>query len=344
VEQYAFSRNLNAYIAMTILVTGATGFVGSAVARRLVDRGAGVRALVRPTSDRRNLEGLPVDLTVGDLTDPASLAAALKNCRGLFHVAADYRLWVRDPARMFAANVAGTRAIMLAASEAGVQRIVYTSSVATLGARSDGIAANEDSPVVYEDMIGPYKRSKFLAETEVRRLASERGLPIVIVNPSTPVGPRDIKPTPTGRMIVEAACGRMPAYVDTGLNVVHVDDVAAGHLLAYDKGRIGERYILGGEDMGLKEILTEIAAIAGGRAPAIRLPRQLILPLAYLAEAWTRLGGGNEPFVTVDGLKMAGKKMYFSSAKAKADLGYNPRPARQALRDAVAWFRDKGYC
>ncbi len=343
-EQYAFSRNLNACIDMTILVTGATGFVGSAVARQLIDRGAGVRVLVRPSSDRRNLEGLSVDLVLGDLTDAASLAAALKNCHGLFHVAADYRLWTRDPAPMFAANVDGTRAIMQAALEAGVQRIVYTSSVATLGARSDGTAVNEDAPVVYEDMIGPYKQSKFLAETEVRRLVSEHSLPIVIVNPSTPVGPRDIKPTPTGRMIVEAASGRMPAYVDTGLNLVHVDDVAAGHLLAFDKGRVGERYILGGENMGLKEILGEIAAIAGRRAPTIRIPRRLILPLAYLAEAWTRLAGGKEPFVTVDGLKMAKKKMYFSSARAKADLGYNPRPAREALQDAVTWFRDKGYC
>lgn len=329
---------------MTILVTGASGFVGSAVLRRLVNEGYAVRALVRPTSDRRNLDGLAVEVAVGDVTDPASLVPAVKGCTGLFHVAADYRLWVRDPAPMFKANVDGTRNILVAAAEAGVGRMVYTSSVATLGLRPGGAAADEDTPVAFEDMIGPYKQSKFMAEAEVRRLVAAQGLPVVIVNPSTPVGPRDVKPTPTGRMIVEAATGRMPAYVDTGLNLVHVDDVAAGHLLAFDKGTVGERYVLGGENMTLKDILEDIADITGRKAPRLRIPHDLILPVAYAAEAWTRLTGGGEPFVTVDGLRMARKKMFFSWDKAGHALGYRPRPAREALVDAVQWFRRNGYC
>jgi dihydroflavonol-4-reductase len=225
-----------------------------------------------------------------------------------------------------------------------VTRIVYTSSVATLGINRDGSPADEATPVALADMIGHYKRSKFLAEEEVRRLVAERGLPAVVVNPSMPVGPRDIKPTPTGRMIVEAAAGRMPAYVDTGLNLVHVDDVAAGHLLAFDKGTVGERYVLGGENMTLKDILQDIADITGRKAPRLRIPHDLILPVAYGAEAWTRLTGGGEPFVTVDGLRMARKKMFFSWDKAGHALGYRPRLAREALVDAVQWFRRNGYC
>ncbi|MDP6574278.1 MAG: NAD-dependent epimerase/dehydratase family protein [Rhodospirillales bacterium] len=329
---------------MTALVTGASGFVGSAVTRCLIDAGFDVRALMRPHSDRRNIEGLAVEVATGDLTDVASLERALDGCRALFHVAADYRLWVRDPAPMFGANVDGTRHLMRAALAAGVERIVYTSSVATLGLRRDGQPADEDTPSTVADMIGAYKRSKFLAEAEVRRMIEDDGLPAVIVHPSAPVGPRDVKPTPTGRMIVEAAMGRMPAYVDTGLNVVHVDDVAGGHLLAFEKGVVGERYILGGEDMSLKHILDEIAAITGRPAPRVRLPHNLILPVALVAEAWTRLSGGGEPFVTVDGVRMAKKRMYFSSAKARRDLGYGPRPAHQALVDAIAWFRENGYC
>ena len=328
---------------MTVLVTGASGFVGSAVARLLLEQGLDVRVLVRPLSDRANVRDLGVEVVEGDLTEPASLKAAVKGCSGLFHVAADYRLWTRDPAAMFAANVEGTKAIMMAAGEAGVSRIVYTSSVATLGLRGDGQAADEDTPVSYADMIGPYKQSKFLAEAEVSKLV-DGGLPVVIVNPSTPVGPRDIKPTPTGRMIVEAVSGRMPAYVDTGLNMVHVDDVAKGHLLAYEKGSVGERYVLGADNMSLREILGEIADLADGRAPLFRIPHDLILPLAHVAEAWTRLTGGKEPFVTVDGVRLAKKRMYFSSAKAEQALGYNPRPARQGLADAIAWFRQHGYC
>jgi dihydroflavonol-4-reductase len=329
---------------MTALVTGASGFVGSAVARCLIDAGFDVRVLMRPHSDRRNIEGLAVEVASGDLTDVASLERALDGCRALFHVAADYRLWVRDPAPMLRANVDGTRHLMRAALAAGVERIVYTSSVATLGSRRDGQPADEDTPSTVADMIGAYKRSKFLAEAEVRRMIEDDGLPAVIVHPSAPVGPRDVKPTPTGRMILEAAMGRMPAYVDTGLNVVHVDDVARGHLLAFEKGVVGDRYILGGEDMSLKHILDEIAAITGRPAPRVRLPHNLRLPVALVAEAWTRLSGGGEPFVTVDGVRMAKKWMYFSSAKARRELGYGPRPARQALADAIAWFRENGYC
>ena len=328
---------------MTVLVTGASGFVGSAVARCLIDAGFDVRALMRPDSDRRNIEGLAVEVAAGDLTDTASLERAVAGCRALFHVAADYRLWVRDPAPMFRANVDGTRHLMRAALAAGVERIVYTSSVATLGLRRDGQPADEDTPSAVTDMIGAYKRSKFLAEAEVRRMIEDDDLPAVIVHPSAPVGPRDVKPTPTGRMVLEAAMGRMPAYVDTGLNVVHVDDVARGHLLAFEKGALGERYVLGGEDMSLKRILDEIAAITGRPAPRVRLPHNLILPVALVAEAWTRLSGGGEPFVTVDGVRMAKKRMYFSSAKARRTLGYDPRPAAEALADAIAWFRENGY-
>ena len=328
---------------MTILVTGATGFVGSAVLRSLEKSGRKTRALIRPTSDRKNLEGVDAEVVTGDLTVPETLAPALEGCEGLFHVAADYRLWTRDPAPMFAANVDGTRNILLAAHGAGVKRIVYTSSVATLGIIPGGVPADEETPVSFDDMIGPYKQSKFLAEAEVRRLIAEESLPVVIVNPSMPVGPRDIKPTPTGRMIVEAAMGRMPAYVDTGLNVVHVDDVAAGHTLAYDKGDVGERYLLGGENMELGRILTEIAHLCGRAGPRFRVPHGLILPLAYGAEAWTRLSGGDAPFVTVDGVRMARKMMYFKSDKAQRHLGYTPRPAGQALADAIGWFALNGY-
>jgi dihydroflavonol-4-reductase len=325
-----------------MLVTGASGFVGAAVVRELLVREHDVRVMIRPDSDRSNLAGVDVEMVTGDLTDHASLRRAARGCHGVFHVAADYRLWVREPQAMFAANVDGTRALMQAALAADVGRIVYTSSVATLGIRK-GAPADEETPVAFADMIGPYKQSKFLAEAEVRRMTREEGLPVVIVNPSTPIGPRDVKPTPTGRLIVEAAAGRMPAYVDTGLNVVHVEDVARGHLLAYDKGDVGERYVLGGEDMTLSSILGEIAALTDRRPPKIRLPHAAVVPVAYLAEAWSRLAG-SEPFVTVDGVKMARKQMFFSSAKATNELGYQPRPAREALRDAVAYFRGRGLC
>ena len=329
---------------MTTLVTGASGFVGSAVARHLLHAGHTVRVLLRPSSEHRNIEGLAVETVVGDLGDQASLARALQGCEALFHVAADYRLWAPEPASMYASNVAGTRNLMLAALDAGVQRIVYTSSVATLGLRPDGQPADETTPSTLEDMIGHYKRSKFLAEAAVRELIEQQRLPAVIVNPSTPVGPRDIKPTPTGRMIVDAAAGRMPAYVDTGLNLVGVDDVALGHLLAFERGHIGERYILGGENMSLKTILTEVAGLTGRRPPVLRLPHALVLPIAYLAEAWARSFNRGEPLVTVDGVRLSRKCMFFSNDKARRELGFVPRPAREALAEAVAWFRQQGYC
>jgi dihydroflavonol-4-reductase len=323
---------------VTVLVTGATGFVGSAVARSLLAEGESVRVLVRPESLRANIDGLPVETAIGDLRDAASLAAAMNGCTVLYHVAADYRLWTLRPAELYEANVTGTQNLIRAAMTAGVERIVYTSSVATLGLNRDRSPADESTPVTLDDMIGHYKRSKYLAEEAVRRLIREEGAPVVIVNPSTPVGPRDIKPTPTGRMIVEAAAGRMPAFVDTGLNLVHVDDVARGHLLACRSGKIGDRYILGGENRTLAEILHDIAAITDRRPPNIRLPHGLIMPVAALAEAWARLFRTGEPFVTLDGVRMARKHMYFSAAKAEAELGYTARPVTDALQDAVGWF------
>jgi dihydroflavonol-4-reductase len=327
---------------MTVLVTGATGFVGSAVARQLVARGGNVRVLVRAGGDRRNIADLPVEPVEGDLRDGASLARAIRGCRALYHVAADYRIWIPRPDEIYETNVAGTTRLLRAAAAEGVERIVYTSSVAVLGAQAGGGIADEKTPVSLADMIGHYKRSKFLAEEAVDRLIREENLPAVIVNPSTPIGPRDVKPTPTGRLIVEAAAGRMPAFVDTGLNVVHVDDVAAGHLLAFEHGVVGERYVLGGENLTLRDILAEIARLCGRRAPRLRLPHGLVLPIAYAAEAASRVSG-REPFVTVDGLRMARKKMFFSSAKAEAALGYRARPAAAALTDAVQWFREAGY-
>jgi dihydroflavonol-4-reductase len=323
------------------LVTGATGFVGSAVVRALLGKGHDVRVLARPNSDRRNLAGLSVEVAEGFLEDAPSLARAVVGCRYLFHVAADYRLWVPDPTPMFRANVEGTRVLMKAALDAGVERVVYTSSVATLGLVPEGLA-DEATPSNVEDMVGPYKRSKFQAEEVVRDLISNRGLAAVIVNPSTPVGPRDRKPTPTGRLILEAARGRMPGYVETGLNIVHVDDVAAGHLAAAELGRVGERYILGGENLSLATILDEVARAAGRRAPRIRVPYTVAYPVAIAAEFVARLNG-REPFVTLDGVRMSRKKMYFASAKATHTLGYRPRPAGNAIVDAVHWFKANGY-
>ena len=284
-----------------------------------------------------------MEVREGDLTDSASLGDALRGCRTLFHAAADYRMWTRHPEAMFRANVDGTRDLVLAAAEAGVERIVYTSSVATLGLPHDGGDGDENTPVRFEDMIGPYKQSKYRAEEEVLKLVSERGLPVVIVNPSLPVGPGDIKPTPTGRMILEAAMGRMPIYVDTGLNVVHVDDVAEGHFLAWEKGRVGERYVLGGENMTLRQILEAMASLTGKGRPLFGIPHGVVLPIAHAAELWTRLTGGEEPFVSVDGVRLARKKMFFSTAKAEHELGYRFRPAREALSDALSWYREHGY-
>ena len=326
------------------LVTGASGFVGSALARKLVAAGHRGKVLLRPTSDHRNVEDLPVEIAEGDLTDPPSLERALAGCDSLFHAAADYRLWTRNPESLYQSNVNGTLNIMQAALKSGVKRIVYTSSVATLGLNADGTPADENTPVTFADMIGHYKRSKFLAEAEVKKLVREQGLPAVIVNPSTPVGPRDIKPTPTGRMVLDAACGRTPAYVDTGLNLVHVDDVAEGHWLAYERGKIGERYILGARNMTLREILTAVAKITGNKPPRVKLPHNLVLPIAYLSEAWAWLTNGSEPRATVDGVRLSKKYMYFSIEKARRELGYNPREVEEALKDAVEWFRTNGYC
>ncbi len=327
---------------MTTLITGATGFLGSAVARLLLKEGQQLRTLVRSNSDTSNIDGLDVERAIGDLTDVASLKKALRGCDALYHVAADYRLWIPKPQEIYDINVEGTRNLMRAAGEAGVARIVYTSSVAVLGLHKDGTPADEDLPVNLEDMTGQYKRSKYLAEEAVRELISRDGLPAVIVNPSTPIGARDIKPTPTGRIIVDFVNGRMPAYVDTGLNLVHVDDCARGHLLAFEHGKIGERYILGGEDLTLREILLVLGRITGRPAPGVRLPNRLLMPFAYGVEGWARLTG-MEPRLTLDSLRMARKYMFFSSAKAKRELGFTSRSAEQALGHAVTWFATNGY-
>ncbi|BAW80468.1 hopanoid-associated sugar epimerase [Candidatus Nitrosoglobus terrae] len=328
---------------MTSFVTGATGFVGSAIVKQLLDRGETVRVLVRPNSNRRNLEGLPIEIFEGDLRDQKSLEKALHGCQALFHVAADYRLWAANPQDLYDSNVQGSKNVMLAAAEAGVNRIVYTSSVATLGLYTDGTSADENTPSSLDTMIGHYKRSKFLAEKTVKDLIPSLGLNIVIVNPSTPIGPRDIKPTPTGKMITMAASGKMPAYVDTGLNIVHVDDVASGHLLAFEKGETGERYILGGENLTLREILEIIAHLTQRRPPKIRLPHYAILPIAYLIQGWAQFTKGKEPMTTVDGIRMAKKLMFFSSKKAEQALGYQFRPAREAISDAIIWFQANHY-
>lgn len=323
-------------------LTGASGFVGSAVARKLIDEGFSVRALVRRTSNRANLAGIDLEVVEGDIRDPLALETAMRGARYAFHVAADYRLWAPDPQEIITTNTSGTRAVMRAALNAGVERVVYTSSVATLRLNADGTPSDETMPLAEENAIGAYKKSKVLAERLVERMVADEKLRAVIVNPSTPIGPRDVRPTPTGRIIVEAASGRMPAYVETGLNLVHVDDVAEGHIAALKRGRIGERYILGGEDMTLGEMLTVIAQIAGRRPPTVKLPHAMLYPIAYAAETAARMTG-REPFATVDGLRMAKYKMFFSSGKAARELAYRPRPVREALAEAFAWFQSAGY-
>jgi dihydroflavonol-4-reductase len=325
-----------------ILVTGASGFLGSAVARHLAQAGRDVRVLVRPPGARKNLAGLPIEIVEGDLLDAASIARAMQGVRFVFHVAADYRLWARNPGDIVHTNVEGTRLVMEAARRANVERIVYTSSVATLKAQPGGTSSDETHPLDAASAVGGYKLSKVLAERMVDQMVAEQKLRAVIVNPSTPIGPGDVRPTPTGRIIVEAAAGRMPAYVDTGLNLVHVDDVAAGHVLALEKGRIGERYILGGQDVLLGNMLREIAHVTGRKPPKVRLPRTLIFPIAYGAEAIAHFTG-REPFVTVTGLRLAKDRMFFSSAKAERELGYRARPYGEALAEAIAWFRQNGY-
>jgi dihydroflavonol-4-reductase len=325
-----------------ILVTGASGFVGSAVVRQLLKAGHQVRALVRSTSSRINLADLRAEIVEGDLRDVESLVRAMAGIRFVFHVAADYRLWARNPQDIVRTNVEGTRNLMTAALRAGVERTVYTSSVATLNARPDGKASDETFRLEAQAAVGAYKYSKVLAERLVETMVAEQNLAAIIVNPSTPIGPGDVRPTPTGRIIVEAAAGRMPAYVDTGLNLVHVDDVAAGHLAALQNGRIGERYILGGQDVLLGDMLREIARQAGRAPPRLRLPRRLIFPIAYGAEAIAYFTG-REPFVTTTGLRLAKDRMFFTSAKAEREIGYRARPYSEAIAEAIAWFRQHGY-
>ena len=326
-----------------ILVTGGTGFVGSAVIRALLAAGSGpVRALVRKGSPRGNLDGLTITLAEGDLLDADSMVRAMQGVDTLFHVAADYRLWAPDSEDIVRNNLTGTRNAMQAALCCKVKRIVYTSSVATLAPRPDGESADETRMLTPEGAIGAYKRSKVVAERLVQQMVADQGLPAVIVNPSTPIGPRDIKPTPTGRIIVEAASGRIPAYVDTSLNLVHVDDVAAGHLAAFERGRIGELYVLGGENVGLARMLGEIARLAGRRAPLFAIPRPAVYPVAVMAETLARFTR-REPMITLDALRMSRYHMRFTSAKAERELGYRARPYGEGLSDAIAWFRQAGY-
>lgn len=327
---------------MKVFVTGATGFLGSHVARVLKEQGAELRLLVRQKSDRRNLEGLNAEQVVGDLREPQSLESAMVGCDTVFHVAADYRLWVRDPQEMYSSNVEGTRAILNAARKNNVRRIVYTSSVATMGFTSDGRLADENSPVTLQDMIGPYKRSKFMAE-EIAVRAGRDSLDVVIVNPSTPVGERDIKPTPTGRIILDFLKKKFPAYVDTGLNLVDATECARGHIAALEKGRSGERYILGGENLTLKQILDKLAAITGLPSPRLKVPYVMALATGVVDELFTGRLLGREPRATIDAVRMGRKKMFVSSAKAEKELGWKSASVDGALRRAAQWFQANGY-
>ena len=323
------------------LVTGATGFVGRAVAEALLAQGREVRVLAR-RPQHRALQGLAVEVVRGDLTDPDSLASALQNCSRLFHVAADYRLWVPDPARMYATNVAGTRSLLQAALEAGLERVVYTSTVGALGNPGDGTPGTEDTPVSLADMVGHYKRSKFLAEQVALEYAGQ-GLPLVVVNPSTPVGAWDVRPTPTGQMIVDFLRGKMPAFLDSGLNLIHVRDVAQGHLLAEAQGRVGEKYILGHQNLTLAEIFAKLAACSGMKAPRWRLPYYPVLGLAYINEFWSTWITRRPPLIPLTAVKMAKKLMFFDSQKAVRELGLPQTPIEQALSEAVEWFRQNNY-
>jgi len=322
-----------------ILVTGATGFVGWHVARRLIERGARVRALVRDPARLRELDG--VEPVSGDLRDSASLNGAVEGCGVVYHVAADYRLWTREPQEMFRSNVDGTRSLLEAARNAGVERFVYTSTVGCIGMPAGGLG-DESSAVSLEQMAGPYKRSKFLAERAALEFAGT-GFPVVIVNPTAPVGDHDFKPTPTGRIVVDFVRGKMPAFLDTGLNVVDVGDVAAGHLAACERGRVGERYILGAENLTLQQIFVALGEIAGRPAPKIRIPYSMAYAAGAISTAWAGLTG-REPRAPLDGVRMARKKMWVRHDKAARELGYAPGPARGALERAVEWFRGNGYC
>ena len=321
------------------LVTGVAGFLGSAVARALAAQGHRLRGTIRSSSSTANLTNFPGELVIADLRDPQAAASAMTGVTTLYHVAADYRLWASDPEEIVRNNLAMTSAVMTAARDVGVKRIVYTSSVATLLPDPAG-PADETRAASPDQAVGAYKRSKVVAERLVEAMIAN-GLPAVITNPSTPIGPCDVRPTPTGRILVEAASGRMPAFVDGGLNLVHVDDVAQGHILAAERGRIGERYILGGQDVTIRDMLAAIARISGRRAPTLRLPVAPLLPLAFANELWSRLTG-REPFLTLDSLRMSRHAMYYSSAKAERELGYTARPFDQALADAISWFRQQG--
>jgi dihydroflavonol-4-reductase len=323
------------------LVTGGTGFIGRAVVEELLAAGREVRVLARDPGHPA-LQGLAVETVRGDLRDPAAVSAALQGCSSVYHVAADYRLWVPDPPAMYAVNVQGTKDLLAAAAEAGVSRFVYTSTVGALGNPGDGRPGTEDTPVGLADMTGHYKRSKFLAEQAVLEFTGQ-GLPVVLVHPSAPVGPWDFRPTPTGQMIVDFLRGRMPAYLETGLNLVHVRDVARGHLLAEERGGIGEKYILGNQNLSLSQILQMLAEISGLKAPKVRLPYFPILCLAYLNEFWATRISGRPPRMPLAAVKMAKKFMYFDSSKAVRELGLPQTPVRQALAEAVAWFRERGY-
>jgi dihydroflavonol-4-reductase len=323
------------------LVTGGSGFVGSHVVRALLAKRRTVRCLVRAGSRRDNLDGLPVEIAVGDLTDPASLARALSGVHTLYHVAADYRLWAKDPQELYRANAGGTESILAAAAGAGVAKVVYTSSVAALGLKDDGSPGDETTPVVRDRIIGHYKKSKYDAE-QVAVAWAEKGLPVVIVNPSTPIGERDIKPTPTGKLIVDFLNRKLPAYVDTGLNLVDVRDVAAGHLAAAEKGRAGERYILGNRDMTLKEILDTLALLTGLPAPTVRLPHWIPLSVAAVSTAWAGLTG-KAPEISLESVRMSTHRMFFDPGKAVRELGLPRTSVEEPLARAVAWFREKGY-
>lgn len=324
------------------VVTGGTGFVGSAVVRHLAAGGHRVRALARPGSDRCLLADLPVEIADGDLTDPISLRRILHGCGWLFHVAAFYSLWARDRRQFYDINVEGTRRILRAAADAGATRVVYTSTVGALGIPTNGSAGTEETPASLQDMVGDYKRSKFLAE-EVARDFARQGLPVVIVNPSTPVGAGDIKPTPTGQMIVDFLRGRMWAYLETGLNVVDVEDVAAGHLLAAERGTIGKRYILGGRNLTLREIFEVLGRLTGIRPPRVKVSAGMILPLAWVSEWVADHLTGRPPLIAVDAVRMARKTMFFDGGKAIRELGLPQSPIEDALARAVWWFRERGY-
>jgi dihydroflavonol-4-reductase len=326
---------------MKALITGATGFVGGAVARALVHRGVEVRVMARAGADLQNLQGLTVERVEGDLRDQDSLRHALTGCRQLYHIAAHYALWAKDPSIFYDVNVTGTKTLLEAARDVGTERIVYCSTIGAIGIPPEGGLGTEETPVVFEQMAGHYKRSKYLAEQEVLKLA-KAGLPVVIVNPSAPVGIGDVKPTPTGQVIVDFMKGRMPAYIDTGMNIVDVDDVAIGHLLAMEKGRIGERYILGSANLMLREVLEILSRLTGVKAPTIKLPRVAILPLAYLNQ-WMANFTGQPPRIPLEGVKMAKYKMHYDCSKAIRELGFPQTPPEVALEKAVRWFRNHGY-